>query len=251
MNITNTIKLKIKRNQALHYRNFGYVLNFGLLHTCEIDVAIQHLTYSSHALIEMQCDKCTQVNILRFSTIKDKISFSYICRKCVIRKNTNSRFKNKELQKELSLRNKDLRIIKSKKTRKENYNDENFNNQEKRRLTIIERYNKEEICFGKNGHHDFYKLWYSSSNEKLFLDYLQYKHIIKVLRGPTITYNLNKKYYPDFYLEDLNLIVEIKSTYTYNLDLEKNIIKMKSCINQGYNFMFIIDNDFTKIEKLI
>ena len=55
-------------------------------------------------------------------------------------------------------------------------------------------------------------------------------------------YNGKEKYYhPDFFIEELNLIVEIKSDYYYDLYLEKNIRKKKSCIEQGYDFIFIIN----------
>ena len=60
-----------------------------------------------------------------------------------------------------------------------------------------------------------------------------------------------KVYYPDFYLPKYNLIVEIKSKYTYNCDFNKNISKQESCINMGYNFLFIIDNEFNEfLEKI-
>lgn len=57
----------------------------------------------------------------------------------------------------------------------------------------------------------------------------------------------NKKYFPDFYLKHKNLIIEIKSTYTYNLHLELNQAKHNSCIEQGYNHEFIIDKDYSKL----
>lgn len=53
--------------------------------------------------------------------------------------------------------------------------------------------------------------------------------------------NNNKHYYrPDIYIKSKNKIIEVKSFYTFYIDLDKNIAKMKSCINQGYNFEFWI-----------
>lgn len=71
----------------------------------------------------------------------------------------------------------------------------------------------------------------------------------KIKKIKSIKYKLdgkNKYYHPDFFIEDLNLIIEIKSNYYYNLYHEKNICKQKSCINQGYDFLFIIDKDYTE-----
>lgn len=59
------------------------------------------------------------------------------------------------------------------------------------------------------------------------------------------------KYFPDFYLPDFNLIVEIKSDYTYNIDLDKNKAKESFCKNMGYNFIFIIDKDYKIFDRLI
>ena len=59
-------------------------------------------------------------------------------------------------------------------------------------------------------------------------------------------------YYPDFYLPHLNLIVEIKSSYYYNLYKEKNIAKMNKCKMDGYDFIFIINKDYIEfINKVI
>ena len=66
------------------------------------------------------------------------------------------------------------------------------------------------------------------------------------------TLNDNQKiYYPDFYIPKYNLIIEIKSMYYYNLHTEMNLAKQKACIEQGYNFIFIIDKNYTEFENII
>jgi len=45
--------------------------------------------------------------------------------------------------------------------------------------------------------------------------------------------------------------VEIKSTYVYNYELEKNIEKKKACLTNGYNFIFIIDKQYDEFKKLL
>jgi hypothetical protein len=75
------------------------------------------------------------------------------------------------------------------------------------------------------------KLHYQGTYEKDFLD--KYFNILDINNGPTIKYYLeNKKkvYFSDFYIKSKNLIIEIKSDYTYNLQLEKNLAKQKASI---------------------
>lgn len=68
-----------------------------------------------------------------------------------------------------------------------------------------------------------------------------------------IEYNFKgkiKKYLPDVFIKSENKIVEIKSTYSYKLDLEKNLTKRDGCILKGFNFEFQIwDNGKIKVIK--
>jgi len=73
----------------------------------------------------------------------------------------------------------------------------------------------------------------------------------KIKPIPYLYENKNKYYHPDFYYKHLNLIIEIKSNYTYNKELNKNLSKRKSCIEKGYKFIFIIDKKYNEFEKLI
>ena len=98
---------------------------------------------------------------------------------------------------------------------------------------------------------------YQGSYELDFLEKCESINILdKIKKIKSIKYKLGEKtkyYHPDFYIEDINLIIEIKSNYYYNLYLDNNICKQKSCIEQGYDFLFIIDKDYTdflhKIKK--
>jgi hypothetical protein len=49
-----------------------------------------------------------------------------------------------------------------------------------------------------------------------------------------------RKYYPDFYVPKEKLLIEVKSTWTFNQNKEKNLEKERACISQGYKFRFII-----------
>ena len=55
---------------------------------------------------------------------------------------------------------------------------------------------------------------------------------------PIIMYKKKTKhrYFPDIYIPKENLIIEVKSDYTYNKDLIKNILKALATRKLGYNF---------------
>jgi hypothetical protein len=53
----------------------------------------------------------------------------------------------------------------------------------------------------------------------------------------------SKKYYPDIYIPKDNLIIEVKSNWTYSGTAEclaNNLLKEKACKDAGYNFRFMI-----------
>ena len=50
----------------------------------------------------------------------------------------------------------------------------------------------------------------------------------------------NKRYYTDIYIPKNNLMIEVKSDYTMEKELEKNLAKRKASIEQGYDFQFWI-----------
>ena len=43
------------------------------------------------------------------------------------------------------------------------------------------------------------------------------------------------RYFPDLYIKSINKIIEVKSSYTYNYDLEKNLLIEESCKKQNLN----------------
>ena len=98
-------------------------------------------------------------------------------------------------------------------------------------------------------------LYYQGTYEKDFLDHSSSINIInEIERGPCLDYQFygnNKKYFPDFYIGKFNLIIEIKSSYYYNKYYEKNQEKKKKCIELGYNFLFIINKNYTVFNSII
>lgn len=129
---------------------------------------------------------------------------------------------------------------------------------EKRKQTMLKRYGVEYFLQDENnlkkqqlsGYN--YKihscgLRYQGSYEEDFLD--KYSSKIKIAKPSYLEYTYNNeihKFFPDFFLPDYNLYVEIKSTYTYNLHKGKNQEKRKL-----KNVIFIFNRDYTEFEKLI
>lgn len=73
-------------------------------------------------------------------------------------------------------------------------------------------------------------------------------------RPPKIKYvenGVNRVFYPDFFIKKDNLIVEIKSRFTYNRWLSKNISKKEFCKKQGYNINFWIIGRKGNLEEII
>jgi hypothetical protein len=76
--------------------------------------------------------------------------------------------------------------------------------------------------------------------------YLEEQLILDRNLIPQIQYYFNYKpkiYFPDIYIPQENKIIEVKSTYTYKKDLEKNLAKRQACLDQGYQFEFWICSD--------
>lgn len=130
--------------------------------------------------------------------------------------------------------------------------------------TIFEKYGVDNISHMT---HEFKKSWFgnkitglhSSSNLKYQgsyeLDFIEkyYNRLIIEKTNP-IQYKLNENnhyYHPDFYLPEYNLIVEVKSSYTYEYDLDKNLAKKEYSIKGGFNFLFIIDKDYSELESIL
>lgn len=49
-----------------------------------------------------------------------------------------------------------------------------------------------------------------------------------------------KRYYPDFYIRSENMIIEVKSSYTYKIHEKINKLKQQACLSSGYRFKFVI-----------
>lgn len=93
---------------------------------------------------------------------------------------------------------------------------------------------------------------YRGSYELDFLN--KYYDIYSDLKnGLSIKYKFkekNKIYFPDFYIPSLNLIVEIKNSYLAKKDAKILESKKLACKNFGYNFIMIIDKNYSEFNLL-
>ena len=68
----------------------------------------------------------------------------------------------------------------------------------------------------------------------------------RVKEIPSIRYNFNGKsrvHFPDIYIPTKNMLVEVKSTYTYNKDIDKNLAKHQACKAAGFEHIILVIND--------
>jgi len=95
-------------------------------------------------------------------------------------------------------------------------------------------------------------LYYRGTYELDFLT--KYNDKIDIKNCKSIDYMFDgksRKYFPDFFIESLNLLIEIKSTYTYEISLDLNDKKHEASINCGYNHIFIVDKDYKEFESFL
>lgn len=61
----------------------------------------------------------------------------------------------------------------------------------------------------------------------------------------------HKHYYPDFFIPKYNLIIEIKSWYTFNMNVYLNKRKIRKTREEGYKFIMIKDKKYNIFHKYL
>ncbi len=81
----------------------------------------------------------------------------------------------------------------------------------------------------------------------VYVELLKYFDELEIItdntKMPKILYNYKRKkkrYFPDIFLPLINLVIEVKSMYTYQVDIEKNELKRQAVVDSGIDFEFII-----------
>jgi hypothetical protein len=210
------------------------------------------------------CDKCGEQKFVKYNNyckyIKKDSENLYTCKKCNLEKRKNTCMKKYGVEFVAKL---DSSKEKAKETMKKNGTilfmcDPKFKNK------MIELYGvdnpSKSIEIHKKQHSGFIikhhkkGLYYRGTYELHFIEYcLKHNIDIKNFEG-NIEYDFNgsiHKYFPDFYFKDYNLVVEIKSCWTYECELEQNKCKKNGSLEKGYNFMFIIDKKYSDFEYIM
>ncbi len=159
--------------------------------------------------------------------------------------------------------NADERLAEAKITKELLYGDENYNNRTKYKETCLTKFGVENPSQNAEVHEKKvknsykskdYKLpsglivqvqgWENKALDKLFKEYTEDEIQLGTANIPRITYfdELGKQhyYFPDIYIPKDNLIIEVKSQWTYDKNIPRHMLKKDACIAQGYNFKFII-----------
>ncbi len=111
---------------------------------------------------------------------------------------------------------------------------------EKMKQTKISNFKLKKVFF--NGK-EFFLQGYEPQVLKYILKFYDVNNITNNLSINYVYENKNKIYYPDFYIKSDNLIIEVKSLYTYKVNLKNVLVKKRACLNLGYNYNLIIYND--------
>jgi hypothetical protein len=275
MIITKTIKIPVNGTMVKRYRDMGYdVKQYDI-----IEFPVDKLSKYSHLKVLCACDICGEEKEVKYNNYYRYIERGgiYTCKICNLEKRKNTCIeiygvdnvsKNEEIKKKV------------KKSMKENGTDNGFRSQSYKD-TLMKNYGvtnpsysaevqlkKEETCLSNYGvrypaqSEEIYKkqhsgyilkhhesgLYYRGTYEKDFIDYCLQENIeIENFIG-TIKYFFDgkiRKYFPDFLIKNSNTVAEIKSLYTYECEKDQNEAKKEATINNGFNFKFVIDKNYT------
>jgi hypothetical protein len=120
-------------------------------------------------------------------------------------------------------------------------------------MQVTEIWEKAQISGHKSKIHKETGLLYRGSYEKDFLDFCVLNKL-KIEKGKRFSYvfeNKKRYYFSDFYLPSKNLIVEIKSDYYLNKYYDMNLAKKESTIQNGYNFLFILNKNYDEFLTIL
>lgn len=265
MILSKELNIHINSNNYTRYKGLGYDCNMNSMHL----ISIKDISPTSAYKIDVSCDICHIENNIKYYNYTISYNFGllklYTCKKCSYLKKkitTMDRYgvDNISQLKEIKLKKQQTSI----KNYGTTHTTQASEVKDKIKLSMIERYGVDNptkhpeffIKAQKNSYKKFnYKdtqLVYQGSYELDFIEYCLHNDI-DIENGPIINYMMNDKnrcYHSDFIIKSLNLIVEVKSQWTYNCDIEENKAKQLYSILSGYNHIFLIDKDYSVLSKI-
>ena len=252
MVIDKEIKMKVNGKMVKKYNELG----FKVKQYDEIMLPVKYLSKYSHQKVLCACDKCEEQKLVKYNNyckyIKKDPENLYTCKKCNLEKRKNTCMKRYGVEFVAKLESSKE---KAKETMKKNGTMMFFCNPEYKNK-MMELYGVDNASkdpkIHKKQHSGFILkhhkgLYYRGTYEKHFIEYcLEHNIEVENFNG-NIQYDFNgsvHKYFPDFYLKKYNLIVEIKSCWTYDCEKEQNECKRIGSLKTGHNFLFIIDKKY-------
>jgi hypothetical protein len=287
MIIDKIVRVKVNNRYLCFYKKLG----FGKLKQGDyINLPIEYLPKSSNLEVKVECDYCLGIFIRKYRLYNDVISRGelYCCKSCRPKKYRDTCLMKYGVSNTTKLESVKSSI---KKSCIEKYGVESYSMldsfKEAHKIKMLEKYGvdsfsktsewldkQKNTCLLKYGVENasqcpniFSKqqksrfeinnfnntdIFYQGTYEHDFLE--KYYNTYKIEKATPIEYFYDgsiRVYYPDFFLPEYNLIVEIKSTYTFEKYLNKNTAKKEKCIKLGFNFIFIIDKDYKEFEYFI
>ena len=280
MLLQNSIKIEIKRANVRFYKS-KYNCKVGDV----VDIIIDDLPIESSQEVNVKCSVCGFEKRLSYRKYTKNISRQgyYSCSsKCSTEKKRKTFIDNYGVDnpnRSEEIRNKTKKTClekygydnpnkseeirnKTKKTCLEKYNNETYLNSKVFKSNMLESYGVENPMMSTEVNNqrikssfsinDYYSIKYQGKYELDFLIFCKKNNIFVEKPNFSISYEYlldEKKYFPDFYISNLNLIIEIKSKYYFNLHKEKNIKKIESVKENGYNFILILDKNYKEFKE--
>lgn len=291
MIITKSVLIEINKGNIPYYKKFDNFKNIKIGDKIDIDIKFLSKKNNSIIQYKCDnCGKILETKYKNYCDPRRNKELDLCKGKCanIKREKTNMKlygvkncFQNEEMKetaKETMIKkygvDHNMKIEKCKNDRKETYM-KNWGVDNPSQSDEIKR-RKEETCFknfgvksplqnrnvflknklSANQIHKYIKnenITYQGTYELDFLN--KYYDIIDINEPDfTIKYKFKNKahnYHPDFYNKTNNLIIEIKSNYIFEKEKERNITKKKYCILNGYKFIFIINKNYSHLNRLL
>ena len=257
------IHIRIKHNDELYFNKWIKDTDDGNCKICNKPTEYNCFVYGYKNCCSKECSKKytqikTEEGCIKKYGVKN-CSYSKIIKDKISKKNRDcSKTSSKKRIKTVKTRygvNNIMNLESSKKKQKETmlftygveYPQQNKEIQNKTKNTCVKKYgveypsqNIEVYNKGLKTRLFIHKykdtnLTYQGTYELDFLD--KFYNKIDIENGPSIKYNANGKnkvYHSDFYIKSLNLVVEIKSSWTLKLDIDIEE-KKKAIISNGFN----------------
>jgi hypothetical protein len=256
MILTKEIKMVVNGTMVKRYKAMGYdVKQYDI-----IELPVEKLTKYSHKKILCACDICGDQKEVKYNNyckyIEKDPDNQYTCKVCNLEKRKQTcveKYGVDNVSKNEKIKQKVKNSMIENGTdygfRSQSYKDtlmKNYGVKNPSQSSIIHRKQHSGYIFK----HHISGLYYRGSYEKNFINYCLENNIeIENFNG-SIDYifeGKNRKYFPDFLIKKSNTVIEIKSSYTYDIEKEQNEAKKEATISSGFNFKFIINKNYNDI----